>query len=151
MRVVRFSGFGLLVIYLVLHLLSPTVWSELFAFNIIPVAAIMGISCTPHISDRVAVMYLGEIVELADRQSLFANPRHPYTKALLNAVPSVNSSQRSSKGRTRLKGDPPSPINLPKGCRFASRCPQAEPQCSQFSPPLSERTNGHKVACFLAQ
>ena len=104
-----------------------------------------------HICDTVAVMYLGEIVELADRQSLFANPRHPYTKALLNAVPSVNSSQRSSKSRTRLKGDPPSPINLPKGCRFASRCPQAEPQCSQFSPPLSERTNGHKVACFLAQ
>ena len=79
-----------------------------------------------HICDTVAVMYLGEIVELADRQSLFANPQHPYTKALLSAVPSVRDSKRDRKARTRLKGDPPSPINLPKGCRLrrAARWPR---------------------------
>lgn len=102
-----------------------------------------------HICDWVAVMYLGEIVELADRQSLFTNPQHPYTKALLSAVPSVKNNNRDRSKRTRLKGDPPSPINLPKGCRFASRCPVAEDRCRRSAPPLVHCAEGHKVSCFL--
>ena len=104
-----------------------------------------------HICDTVAVMYLGQIVEMADRVSLFSNPRHPYTKALLSAVPSVHGNRQDRKSRTRLDGDPPSPINLPKGCRFASRCPIAQPQCSTAPPPLVTGPGGHKVACFLAE
>jgi len=104
-----------------------------------------------HICDTVAVMYLGQIVELADRVSLFTNPRHPYTKALLSAVPSVHGNKRDRRNRTRLEGDPPSPINLPKGCRFASRCPLAQDQCRAAPPPLETRADGHQVACFLAE
>ena len=102
-----------------------------------------------HICDTVAVMYLGQIVEFADRVQLFTNPRHPYTKALLNAVPSVHNTA-NRRDRLRLKGDPPSPINLPRGCRFASRCPLAEARCSEAPPPLRDDGDGHKVACFLA-
>lgn len=104
-----------------------------------------------HICDTVAVMYLGQIVELADRVSLFTHPRHPYTKALLGAVPSVHGNARDRRSRVRLQGDPPSPINLPKGCRFASRCPMAEAQCRTAPPPLKTGPNGHQVACFLAE
>lgn len=103
-----------------------------------------------HICDTVAVMYLGQIVELADRVSLFTNPKHPYTKALLSAVPSVHGNSRDRRNRTRLQGDPPSPINLPKGCRFASRCPIAERRCHDAPPALQTHADGHKVACFLA-
>lgn len=103
-----------------------------------------------HICDTVAVMYLGQIVELADRVSLFTNPRHPYTKALLSAVPSVRGNKQDRRNRVRLQGDPPSPINLPKGCRFASRCPIAEPRCKDTAPALKKNADGHQVACFLA-
>jgi len=103
-----------------------------------------------HICDQIAVMYLGQIVEQADRVSLFTNPRHPYTKALLAAVPTVHGNKRDRRTRIRLKGDPPSPINLPQGCRFASRCPIAEARCREASPPLEDRGDGHRVACFLA-
>jgi peptide/nickel transport system ATP-binding protein len=103
-----------------------------------------------HICDQIAVMYLGQIVEQADRVSLFTNPRHPYTKALLAAVPTVHGNKRDRRSRVRLKGDPPSPINLPQGCRFASRCPIAEARCRQASPPLEDRGDGHRVSCFLA-
>lgn len=103
-----------------------------------------------HICDTVAVMYLGQIVELADRVSLFTNPRHPYTKALLSAVPSVHGNKQDRRNRTRLQGDPPSPINLPKGCRFASRCPIAEKSCKDAPPMLKKNSDGHQVACFLA-
>lgn len=102
-----------------------------------------------HICDTIAVMYLGQIVELADRVSLFTNPRHPYTKALLSAVPTVHSDRQDRRNRQRLQGDPPSPINLPKGCRFASRCPIAEEQCQEAPPTLKTNGNGHQVACFL--
>ena len=102
-----------------------------------------------HICDEIAVMYLGQIVEQADRVALFSAPKHPYTKALLAAVPSVHATDRDRRDRVRLAGDPPSPINLPKGCRFASRCPLAEERCRQSSPPLEDRGGGHKVACFL--
>ena len=103
-----------------------------------------------HICDTVAVMYLGQIVELADRVSLFSNPRHPYTKALLSAVPSVHGNAQDRRNRTRLQGDPPSPINLPKGCRVASRCPIAQNRCHTSPPILETRADGHKVACFYA-
>ena len=103
-----------------------------------------------HICDEIAVMYLGQIVEQADRVTLFKNPRHPYTKALLEAVPSVHGINRDRSHRTRLRGDPPSPINLPKACRFASRCPRAEARCHSEIPPLEENKAGHKVACFFA-
>lgn len=102
-----------------------------------------------HICDEIAVMYLGQIVEQADRVRLFSNPRHPYTKALLAAVPSVHGSKGGRRKRLRLQGDPPSPINLPSGCRFASRCPFAEAQCREVKPRLEDLDAGHKVACHL--
>ena len=104
-----------------------------------------------HICDTVAVMYLGQIVELADRVSLFTNPRHPYTKALLSAVPSVHGNKHDRRNRVRLEGDPPSPINLPKGCRFSSRCPLVQDQCRAAPPPLRTAADGHQVACYLAE
>ncbi|MBT6278386.1 MAG: ABC transporter ATP-binding protein [Chromatiales bacterium] len=103
-----------------------------------------------HICDEVAVMYLGQIVEQAERVRLFKNPMHPYTQALLAAVPSVHGNKRDRRSRVRLRGDPPSPVNLPPGCRFASRCPLVEERCKESSPPLEVREGGHKVACFLA-
>lgn len=102
-----------------------------------------------HICDEIAVMYLGQIVEQADRVTLFKNPQHPYTKALLAAVPTVHGNKRDRRNRVRLKGDPPSPVNLPKGCRFASRCPVAETRCHETLPELSECSEGHRVACLL--
>ncbi len=103
-----------------------------------------------HICDEIAVMYLGQIVEQADRISLFTSPRHPYTRALLAAVPTVHGDRQDRRTRMRLRGDPPSPVNLPPGCRFASRCPMAEARCHESSPALEERAAGHRVACFLA-
>ena len=102
-----------------------------------------------HICEEIAVMYLGQIVEQADRVSLFANPRHPYTKALLAAVPTVHGNKQDRSNRLRLKGDPPSPINPPPGCRFASRCELAEENCHRVSPELKTFGSGHRVACHL--
>jgi peptide/nickel transport system ATP-binding protein len=104
-----------------------------------------------HISHRVAVMYLGRIVEVADRDTLFSAPRHPYTEILLSAVPHPNP--RAPVQRLLLQGDPPSPANPPSGCRFHTRCPLAQPVCSSQDPPLSERPSGsvggHWVACHF--
>ncbi len=102
-----------------------------------------------HMCDSIAVMYMGKIVEHADRLSLFNNPLHPYTSALLSAVPSVDKKRREATKRILIPGDPPDPLALPKGCRFANRCPAAQPQCEDSQPPLTEVAPGHKVACHL--
>jgi oligopeptide transport system ATP-binding protein len=100
-----------------------------------------------HVCDRVAVMYLGRIVELASGDELFANPRHPYTQALLRAVPRIDPGRVTR--RDAVKGDPPSPINLPPGCRFNPRCPLAADVCRVDDPPLERRGN-HAAACHFA-
>ncbi len=98
-----------------------------------------------YICDEIAVMYLGQIVEQGDRISLFKQPLHPYTWALIKAVPSARS--RGARSRIRLEGDPPSPIDLPKGCRFAGRCPFAEPRCHTEAPVMRSFGDAHKAAC----
>ncbi|WP_423460442.1 ABC transporter ATP-binding protein [Ottowia sp. VDI28] len=113
------------------------------------------LSVVRHISHRIAVMYLGRIVELADRDTLFTTPRHPYTQILLSAVPVPNP--RTPSKRMLLQGDPPSPANPPSGCRFHTRCPLAQPVCKEQAPPLSARTDSpaaegqreHLVACHF--
>jgi oligopeptide/dipeptide ABC transporter ATP-binding protein len=100
-----------------------------------------------YISHRIAVMYLGRIVEFANKETLFTNPLHPYTEALLAAVPVPNP--RIKRKKQLLQGDVPSPINPPPGCRFHTRCPYAEARCKVESPPLREVAPGHQVACHL--
>ncbi|HRI17012.1 MAG TPA: dipeptide ABC transporter ATP-binding protein [Burkholderiaceae bacterium] len=106
------------------------------------------LSVVEHISDRVAVMYLGRIVETTDKRSLFEMPLHPYTEALLSAVPIPKASARSRK-RVILTGDVPSPINPPPGCHFHARCPYAMPRCKTDVPALREVKPGHLVSCHL--
>jgi len=101
-----------------------------------------------HISHRVAVMYLGRIVEMTDRRNLFEMPLHPYTEALLSAVPIPKSSARSRK-RVILKGEVPSPINPPPGCHFHARCPYVMPRCRSQTPALRQVVPGHLAACHL--
>ena len=94
-------------------------------------------------------MYLGKIVELADTKTLFANPQHPYTKALLSAVPVADPRQeRNRKDRMILKGELPSPLNPPVGCNFNTRCPLADEHCQLAEPELLEKKPGHQVSCF---
>jgi len=102
-----------------------------------------------YICDEIAVMYLGQFVEQADRISLFKRPLHPYTWALISAVPSADSKRRKQSRRVQLQGDPPSPIDLPSGCRFASRCPFAVAQCHELAPQLRSFADGHLAACDL--
>ena len=106
------------------------------------------LSVVRHISDHVAVMYLGQLVEIADWKSLYDNPLHPYTQALLDAVPVPDPELEASKQRQIIRGEVPSPMQRPAGCAFSTRCPYATEQCRHEMPVLSEKEPGHRVACW---
>ncbi|WP_062352061.1 ABC transporter ATP-binding protein [Bacillus kwashiorkori] len=105
------------------------------------------LSVVKHMSDRIGVMYLGNIVEIADKSSIYDEPLHPYTQALISAIPEPDPKRK--KERIVLTGDLPSPANPPTGCPFHTRCPVARPECSEVKPQLKEVKPGHKVACVL--
>jgi len=120
-------------------------------FNLTYLFIAHDLSMVRHISDRVAVMYLGKLVELADREVLFDNKMHPYSISLLSAVPIPDPPKERQRKRIILEGDVPSPANIPSGCRFHTRCPIAEEICKREDPPWEEKEPHHWVACHLVE
>ncbi len=106
------------------------------------------LSVVKHISDRIAVLYLGHLVEIADSQELYRNPMHPYTQMLLSAIPIADPDKSEKRERMILEGEVPSPINPPSGCPFRTRCQHVTEQCTMRFPDMTERTPGHFVACY---
>ena len=109
------------------------------------------LSMVKHISDRVGVMYLGKMMELAESDELYARPLHPYTKALLSAIPIPDPELEKKRKEVRLQGEVPSPVNVPQGCRFCNRCPLAKGICTQKQPEFKEVEKGHFVACHMVE
>ena len=107
------------------------------------------LSMVRHISKKVGVMYLGSLVEMAETEELYEHTLHPYTKALMSAVPELDPAISKTKKVEMLKGDVPSPIDSPKGCKFATRCPHATARCMEERPQLKDAGGGHLVACHL--
>ena len=107
------------------------------------------LSMVYHISDRIGVMYLGSMVEIGTSEEVFKTPVHPYTQALISAVPIADPETARKSERILIEGELPSPMNVPKGCRFCTRCPKATEQCRQEKPELREISEGHMVACHL--
>jgi oligopeptide/dipeptide ABC transporter ATP-binding protein len=105
------------------------------------------LSVVKFISDRVVIMYLGKMMEIAPTAAVFDNPLHPYAKALLSSIPMPDPTRKTEQ--VLLEGDVPSPVNPPSGCRFHTRCPQAMEVCSRSEPPMTDKADGHSVACFL--
>ncbi len=121
-------------------------------FNLTYLFVAHDLSVVRHISDRVAVMYLGKIVEIADSAEIYRNPRHPYTKALLSSIPIPDPDIQAQRRVVTLAGEIPSPVNPPSGCRFHTRCPIARAPgiCSQTEPPLEEKAREHRAACHFS-
>jgi oligopeptide transport system ATP-binding protein len=107
------------------------------------------LSVVRHISHRVMVLYLGKVMELAERDAFYANPMHPYSKALISAIPIPDPKAERARERVMLHGDLPSPLNPPEGCRFCTRCPMATDLCHSIEPPLAPRSDGRLVACHF--
>jgi len=105
------------------------------------------LSVVRHVSDRIAVMYLGKLMELSPAEELYAKPTHPYTSALLRAIPIPDPRENRARARSLLEGEPPNPASPPSGCRFRTRCPRATEVCAEVEPPLAEYSKGHLAAC----
>ena len=109
------------------------------------------LSVVRHVSDRIAVMYLGKLMEVSPAEELYDKPIHPYTSALLGAIPIPDPKQNRARTRAHVTGEPPNPIRPPSGCRFHTRCPRAGDICRTVEPPLTEYAGGHLAACHFPQ